>query len=68
MGKFDLIPFNNSKIVGLKAKANGKFVCADQNMGGTLIANRDEINDWEKFLIIDVTDEGIIPGSACSII
>jgi len=30
---------------------NGKWVSSEQNQGGRLIANRDEISTWERFAL-----------------
>jgi hypothetical protein len=37
--------------IGSRAEG-GKYVSADFNQGGQLIANRDEIRDWETFELI----------------
>ena len=39
--------------VAWKARANGKFVSADLSKGGKLIANADQIQQWEKFHLED---------------
>ncbi|MDJ0719619.1 MAG: ETX/MTX2 family pore-forming toxin [Prochloraceae cyanobacterium] len=45
---------NNPKArkVGLRA-ANGKYVSADFNQGGQLVANRDRLDEWETFELIE---------------
>lgn len=41
------------KTISLKALANGKFVCADNTGTSPLIANRDAVGLWEKYVVID---------------
>lgn len=40
---------------GFKA-SNGRFVCADRNFGGKLIADRDYLGEWETFDVVDAGD------------
>jgi hypothetical protein len=49
---FERIELEDGK-VALKAD-NGKFVCADKNKDYRLIANRADIQGWEKFFMEDV--------------
>ena len=41
-----------SQRIALKAN-NGQYVSADLNQGGKLVANRNEISNWETFELID---------------
>jgi hypothetical protein len=38
---------------GIKAP-NGRFIAADRNNGGVLVADRDYVGDWETFELVDV--------------
>jgi hypothetical protein len=41
---------NNDGTMTLQHKANGKYLCADSNYNpALLVADRDEIGDWERF-------------------
>lgn len=40
------------QIVGLRARANGRVVCAEAAGGSSLIANRSVVGPWETFTII----------------
>lgn len=46
--RFQWVELGGSQ-VNLKANINGKFVCADLNVGGNLVANRDAASGWETF-------------------
>lgn len=48
---FEILRANDQRIA-LRA-SNGKFVAADRNIGGLLVANRDQMSDWELFTIED---------------
>jgi mannan endo-1,4-beta-mannosidase len=42
------------KTIWIKANANGRYVCADNNLANTaLVANRTGVGYWEKFDVID---------------
>ncbi|WOO79982.1 uncharacterized protein LOC62_02G003498 [Vanrija pseudolonga] len=43
-GRFNPLPF-----VGLRARVNGKIVCAEGGGGHPLFANRDNVGPWEQF-------------------
>lgn len=45
---------NGELKIALVSVGHGKVVCADGNLGGDLplCANRDRIDDWEKFILI----------------
>ena len=45
--------FVSTKLVGIKALCNNKYVCAEDAGAKPLIANRDWIRGWEKFEVID---------------
>jgi Fascin domain len=45
------LPNPKTNIVAIKG-ANGKFVCADQNMGGLVFSNREQASDWETFCFV----------------
>jgi hypothetical protein len=49
---FDVEP-KDGVVMAIRARANGKLVCVDQNLGGVLIADRDEVNVWEEFIFKD---------------
>jgi hypothetical protein len=40
-------------VYGFKSMKNGKWICADNEGKGPLIANRTEAKDWEKFVLIN---------------
>ncbi len=46
----------STKSIALKAH-NGKYVSADLNDGGKLIANRERLDEWESFELIEVGDK-----------
>jgi beta-glucanase (GH16 family) len=39
--------------VWLRAVANGRYVSADVNQGGALLANRTAVSGWETFVVVD---------------
>lgn len=45
---------NNSKDMVAIKTFNGKYLCAENGGGSTLIANRDQVGAWETFQIIDL--------------
>lgn len=45
--------------IALKAAANGKFVCAADQGKSQLVADRDQANDWERFLLFRNWDGSI---------
>ncbi|MEM6769828.1 MAG: hypothetical protein AAF597_04500, partial [Bacteroidota bacterium] len=45
----------DGKKIGLRA-SNGKFVCAEQNNNGKVVANRDRIGGWETFTVVYLGD------------
>jgi len=44
---------NSSDMVAIKT-FNGKYLCSENGGGSTLVANRDQIGDWETFEVIDL--------------
>lgn len=40
------------QVAGLRARANGRVVCAESAGGASLIANRGAVGQWERFTII----------------
>lgn len=36
----------------IKSKVNGKYLCADLNLNGEVVANRDVVQGWETFTLI----------------
>lgn len=60
--KFKVLPKNvpnqpndsksSTRRIALKA-SNGKYVCADQGLGGQVVANRSSAGAWETFEIVD---------------
>ncbi len=42
--------------VALLSLKNNKYVCAENDGMGPLIANRNKIGDWEKFILIETTE------------
>jgi hypothetical protein len=60
--EFDVVDLGHTGTNGffeefaLRAHANGKFVTADLNHGGVLIANRTAVQAWEKFNIGETPD------------
>lgn len=42
------------KAIALRARANGKLVCAENDGSQPLIANRDAVGEWETFDVIVV--------------
>lgn len=53
------LPFKSQEAVTIKARSNGKFLCAD-NLGQPdarpILANRDIPSDWEKYMIVRNSD------------
>ena len=47
-----------ARLVALRAH-DGRFVSADRNLGGRLVANRTHIQEWEKFFLYDI-GEGLV--------
>ena len=48
--KYELVRLSDG-FFAFKSVANGKYVCADQNKGSVLYADRDSADSWETFKI-----------------
>lgn len=47
------------RTVGLLAQANGYYVCAENAGAAALIANRQSVGPWEKFVVVDAGNGNI---------
>lgn len=46
--QFQVVPVEGG--IALRAQSNGKYLCADLDMGARLLANRDAAGTWETFI------------------
>jgi hypothetical protein len=46
-------------VISLRARVNGRYVCAESGGTQPLIANRDAVGQWEKFLMIRNADGSV---------
>lgn len=50
----------NDNLIAIKSKANNKYVCAENNGLSYLIADRNSVNTWEIFRLIELMDARVV--------
>ena len=56
--RFDVVPLSGGN-VALRSKANGQYVCAENNGANPLVANRATAGSWETFTLITNADGSV---------